>query len=92
MTLQQAIKKYGLIKQERTCFGDLYTYDFYTNEKESNGKKTIWSVEQDELAKEEGELVYCLIIETFDYNKIITNKYGFTRPYSRTRITRLDLA
>jgi hypothetical protein len=90
MTLSQAIKKYNLIKQERDCFGCLYNHEVYTREEEKDGIRKICTVEQDELAKEENELVYWLIIERFDYNKIITNKHGFDRPSKRTKIEKLE--
>ena len=55
MTLKTAIKKYNLIKQERDCLGCLYNHEVYAKQEEKDGIRKTWTVEQDELAKEENE-------------------------------------
>lgn len=85
MTVQQALSKYKLVKQERDCFGIPYNREVYTNEEEKNNVRTIWTVDEDELAKEAGESVYYLTVQKIYYNKRHECKNGITR--YKTRIT-----
>lgn len=90
MTVQQAIDKYKLVKQERDCFGLPYGRDVYMNIQEVNDVRTIWTVDEDELAKEEGESVYYLTIQKIYYNQEYTNKCGHTRFRTRTTVQLLQ--
>lgn len=90
MTVQQAINKYKLIKQERDCFGDPYNREVYVNEEEKNNVRTIWTVDEDELAKEEGESVYYLITQKIYYNQEYTNKYGNAKYKTKTTVQLLQ--
>ena len=90
MTLQQAIDKYKLVKQERDCFGFPYNREVYTNEEEKNNVRTIWTVDEDELAKEEGESVYYLITQKIYYSQQYENKNGIARYKTKTTVQLLQ--
>lgn len=90
MTVQQAIDKYKLIRQERDCFGVLYNRGVYINEEEKNNVRTIWTVDEDELAKEEGESVYYLTTQKIYYNQEYINKYGNARFKTKTTVQLLQ--
>ena len=75
MTLQQAIKKYNLIKQEKCFDGDKLPngYELYTSEKETDNAKYYYTVDRDlNLSKH-----YYLVIQAFykGTNKEITRTY-----------------
>lgn len=89
MTKSEAIAKYNLQEQKKDCFGMPYSYEFYSREETKNGVKTIYTVTQDELAKEEGENIYFLIIEKFYLNQTYINKYGQERVKRKTTIKEL---
>lgn len=84
MKVSEAIKKYNLIKQEKDCFNDLYNKNVYKNETIKNGVRFVYTVEQDELAKESGEDLYFLIIE-----KIKQEKTDLTRPSITSKVIEL---
>ena len=90
MTVQQAISKYKLVRQERDCFGITYNREVYTNEEEKNNVRTIWTVDEDELAKEEGESIYYLTIQKIYYNQEYINKYGNARYKTKTTVQLLQ--
>lgn len=84
MKVSEAIKKYNLIKQEKDCFNDLYNKNVYKNETIKNGVRFVYTVEQDELAKESGEDLYFLIIE-----KIKQEKTDLTCPSITSKVIEL---
>ena len=84
MTKEQAIAKYNLQREYVDCFGDSIDYELYSKEEWNDGVLTSYTVMQDELAKDCGEDLYFLLIETFDYNKGHYNKHGLYLPKMRT--------
>lgn len=90
MRVSEAIKKYDLTEQKKDCFGMPYNYKVYSREEWKNGTQTIYSVIQDELAKEEGENLYFLHIQKIYHNQVVTNKYGYDRAKGKTTITQLE--
>lgn len=89
MTKKQAIAKYNLQRETKNCLGDALTYERYSKTIWDNNTETIYTVEQDELAKEYGEELYFLIVEKIYHNQVYVNKYGLTVPKTKTTIIEL---
>lgn len=85
MKVKEAINKYNLTLQPRDGFNKPYSYKLYSREKIINNVKTIYTITQDELAKEEGINLYFLIIEKFYLNQTYIDKHG--QAHIKTRIT-----
>ena len=90
MTKEQAIKKYKLIRENLDFLGEKRDLEVFSRSEKINGVETVWTVQQDQLAKEQGENLFFLIIERYDFNKIKTNRYGMDLPQARTKVIKLE--
>ena len=86
------IKKLQLNKKDKDFFNHKIDYDFYIKEEEKDNKKIITTLEnQMNHDLEHESKIYFLTKEIFNYNKMIANKNGFTRPSITTTTTQIEL-
>lgn len=90
--LNKLITKLGLKREYKDCFNCKINYEFYIKEQEQNNiKKVITLDNQMNVELENENKIYFLVKESFDYNKPIITKQGYTRPITRTSITQIEI-
>lgn len=90
MTLQEAIEKYNLEKQDRNLWGDKVYYDLYTGKKTKNNIDYIFTLDNQMSTDLDDGSIYFLHIEKFDYNNMVYDKQlDFYRPKMAQKTTEI---